>query len=55
MLNGDFPKEGESSVTTSLSPFLDRTVPDLGFSQLKGKLPLKTKINLRLFLRVSEQ
>ncbi|KAF5913082.1 hypothetical protein HPG69_009033 [Diceros bicornis minor] len=44
VLNRDLPKKDpESSITTLLSPFLDRTVPDVGCGQLRGNLPLKTK------------
>lgn len=40
----DLPeKDHESSITTSLSPFLDRIVPDVWCIQLEGNLPLKTK------------
>lgn len=40
----DLPeKDHESSITTSLSPFLDRIVRDVWCIQLKGNLPLKTK------------
>lgn len=44
MLKRDLPKKDrESSTTTSLTVFLHRTVPDVCFSPLKGKLPLKMK------------